>query len=186
VTPEEQALAIVVGLLEAQGIPYMVTGSVASSFYGRPRSTHDADVVIDPTAEQLTRFVGSIADAGFYVNAGAARRALQQRTLFNVIEVGTASKIDLIVRRDRPFSVEEFSRRRPVNFAFRSSVVLVSPEDVILSKLEWAQVSGVSERQLVDVRGILDATASLDFDYIERWVAALGLDDLWRRVSSRS
>jgi hypothetical protein len=62
----------------------------------------------------------------------------------------------------------------------------VSPEDVILSKLECSQESGVSERQLVDVRGILDATAGLDVDYIERWVATLGLDDLWRRVSRRS
>ena len=39
----------------------MVTGSVASSYHGRPRSTHDADIVIDPNREQLDAFLGQPA-----------------------------------------------------------------------------------------------------------------------------
>ena len=52
-TTEEQVLTHIVRALESLGIPYMVTGSVASSFHGKPRTTHDADVVIDPTPEAL-------------------------------------------------------------------------------------------------------------------------------------
>lgn len=184
-TPEEQALATVIDLLERHGIPYMVTGSIASSYYGRPRSTHDADIVIDPTPDSLAGFVQAVAHAGFHANVDGALRALDQRTLFNVIEVGSASKIDLIIRGDRPFSREEFSRRQPANFAFRSDVALVSVEDAILSKLEWARASGGSERQLADIRGMLEVTEDIDQGYLERWIAALGLGDLWQRATTR-
>lgn len=186
-TPEERAVALVIDLLEQNQIPYMLTGSMASSYYGRPRSTHDADLVIDPAREQLIRFLDGVTEAGFYAEASAAVRAFERRTVFNVIEMSSASKVDLILKRERPFSVEEFSRRRPANLAFRSGVALVSPEDAILSKLEWAHLSGVSERQLTDIRGILDVTSgNVDVGYIERWVAVLGLTDLWSRLSQRN
>lgn len=121
-TPEEQALATVVQTLERCGIAYMVTGSVASSDYGRPRSTHDADVVVDPTPGQLEEFVEALEGDGFYVDAGSAQQALRLRRAFNVIEMTFACKIDLIVRQDRDFSREEFSRRRPVDLTFRPNV----------------------------------------------------------------
>ena len=59
-SPEEEALAIVVATLDRLAIPFMLTGSVASSYHGHPRATHDADVVIDPTAEQLDGLVESL------------------------------------------------------------------------------------------------------------------------------
>jgi hypothetical protein len=66
--------------------------------------------------------------------------------------------VDIIIRKDRAFSREEFSRRRPVDPPFAERVSIVSPEDAILSKLEWAKQSGSSERQLADVAGIVDVT----------------------------
>jgi hypothetical protein len=65
VSPEEDALRIVIEALRRLDVPHMVTGSVASSYYGRPRTTHDADVVIDPTATQLDDLVVLLTDAGF-------------------------------------------------------------------------------------------------------------------------
>jgi len=53
VTPEQEALFEVPRVLERLRIPHMVTGSTASSFHGRPRLTHDADIVIDPSPDQL-------------------------------------------------------------------------------------------------------------------------------------
>lgn len=64
-SPEEEALVRVVRALETEAIPYMVTGSIASSYHGRPRSTHDADIVIDPAPEPLVRLVRRLAAAGF-------------------------------------------------------------------------------------------------------------------------
>jgi hypothetical protein len=139
VSPEEKALATVVDLLTRLAVPYMITGSVAASFHGRPRATHDADVVIDPTPPQLEQLLQGLADAGFYVSPEGAREALRHRRPFNVIETSHACKIDLIIRRERPFSIEEFARRRPIDLPFGLGVTMVTPEDAVLSKLEWAR-----------------------------------------------
>jgi hypothetical protein len=180
VSPEEQTLAAIVGHLDRLRIPYMLTGSVASSFYGRPRSTHDADIVIDPTSTQVASLTADLSAGGFYVDADAAQAALSSRRHFNAIEMRSACKVDIIIRKDRAFSREEFSRRRPVDLPFADAVSIVSPEDAILSKLEWAKRSGSSERQLADVAGIVEVTVPLDRNYIEHWAVELGVDDLWR------
>ncbi len=185
-TPEEDALGHLIRRLEEVKIPYMVTGSVASSHHGRPRATHDIDVVIDPTPSTLEPLVESLARAGFYVDAERARDALRRRRLFNVIDDRTAVKIDLIIRKDRPFSVQELERRRSAEFGAGLQVALASPEDTVLSKLEWSARSGGSETQLADVAGILDVQGDrLDVAYIERWARELGLLDFWRRVADR-
>jgi len=185
-TPEEEALAQVVRHLETLGIPYMVTGSLASSHHGRPRMTHDIDVVFDPSPETLKQLVAELLSEGFYVDAAVARDALRRRRQFNVIQTESAAKIDLIVRKDRPFSSEELRRRRPVELGGGTRVALATPEDTILSKLEWAGKSGGSEKQIADVVGVLDVHGgALDREYIERWARELGVLDLWRDVTSR-
>ena len=181
-SPEEDALRRVLELLERHEIPYMLTGSVAASFHGRPRATHDADVVIDPDAERLDAFVDALDAAGFYVDATGARVALDLRRQFNAIDMESATKIDLIVRKDRPFSVAEFERRQRVDLSFAAGVAVVSPEDAILSKLEWARTSD-SERQIRDAANVVEMNPGLDREYIERWAAALDVIELWRRVA---
>jgi hypothetical protein len=181
-TPEEQALLGVVRLLEALTIPYMVVGSLASSHHGRPRSTHDVDVVIDPTEASLAALVQRLTDSGFYVNDGRAREALASRRQFNVIDVESASKVDLIVCKDRPFSREELRRSYPADLSEGVRCELATAEDTVVSKLEWARKSGESEKQLRDVAGILDVRADLDRDYVARWAEELGVTDLWERA----
>lgn len=184
-SPEEQALADVLALLHRLGIPFMLTGSVAASYHGRPRATHDVDVVIDPTPSQLAALVTELESAGFYVDSESATRALGARTKFNAIETRNACKIDLIVRRDRPFSEEEFRRRLIVDLDFAKSVPIVTPEDAILSKLEWARAAGDSDRQLTDAAGVLALNPQLDRLYVQRWARELGVDDLWTQISGR-
>jgi hypothetical protein len=184
-TPDEEALRRVVRALDRHGIAYMVTGSIAASYHGRPRSTHDADVVIDPTPEQLDRFVRDIAADDFYVDAAGARSALVERREFNTIEMHAACKIDLIILKDRPFSREEFDRRQRVDLDFERGVAIVTPEDAILSKLEWARRSGDSERQLRDAAGVLELNPGIDRPYIERWAVVLGVKDLWETLAGR-
>jgi hypothetical protein len=181
-TPEEQALADAVELFKRLGTPFMLTGSVATSYHGRPCATHDADVVIDPAPEQLEAAVAALAARGFYVDPEIARRALSDRTQFNVIETRYASKIGLIMRRDRPLSVEEFRRRISVDLSFASEVSIVTAEDAILSKLEWARRAGDSERQLADAAGVVAVNPSIDRTYIDHWSQILGVDDLWDRI----
>ncbi len=182
-TIEEQVLGRVIEIFERLRVPYMVTGSIAASYYGRPRSTHDADVVIDPAPPQLDLLLQALEAAGFYVDADGARAALGQHRQFNAIETTRAVKVDLIVKKDRPFSTEEFSRRQRVDFPFAADVATVTPEDAILSKLEWARQAGDSERQIRDAAGIVEVHPSLDREYIRRWAAHLGVLDLWTRIA---
>lgn len=159
--------------LKSAGIPHMVVGSNASSLWGAPRATHDLDLVIDPTEEQLDGLVASLGP-GWYADASAARAALRQRSMFNVIDTATGWKADLIIRKDRPFSREEFARRKLRNLLGRELPV-ASAEDVMLTKLEWARRSG-SERQLSDVREIVAMQGHrLDLDYLRRWARELRL-----------
>ncbi len=147
---EEEAVARLVRRLEALGIPYMVAGSVASSHHGLPRATNDADIVVDPTPEALEALVAGLAEEGYYVDVGVARDALRGRRLFNVIDPESAFKVDLIVRKERPFSREEFARRERRDLGRGLTASIATPEDTILSKLEWARKGGGSERQLDD------------------------------------
>jgi hypothetical protein len=181
-TGEREALERLVRRLEELEVPYMVAGSVASSHHGRPRATNDVDIVIDPAPETLDRLVAALAGEGYYVDAEAARRALASRRQFNVIDPATAFKVDLILRKDRAFSREEFSRRVRHDIA-GLSVPLATAEDTVLAKLEWARRAGGSERQLQDVAGILDVSGpQLDRAYIEKWASALEVLDLWQAL----
>ena len=176
-----ELLRRLVDKLDAAGVPHMVAGSFASTYHGVPRSTQDIDIVIDPTLSSLDALVASMPEEDYYVDADAARDALRRRAQFNVIDMATGWKVDLIVRKARPFSVEEFRRREPVEL-FGARVFVATAEDSILAKLEWAKL-GDSERQLRDVSGILSVRAtSLDRPYVERWAAELGILDEWRRV----
>lgn len=182
-TDEEDAINRLVRHLDELEIPYMVAGSVASSHHGRPRATNDADVVIDPSPDALERLVGALLAEGYYVDAATARRALAARRLFNVIDPDSAFKVDLIIRKDRPFSACEFARRERLELAGQM-LALATAEDTILAKLEWARKAGGSERQLEDVAGILQVSgARLDSAYIEKWAEELGVSDLWRKVA---
>lgn len=182
-TPDEDAIARVAGILDRLGVPYMVTGSVASSHHGRPRMTQDVDVVADPTPPALTRFVEEVASLGFYVDADTARDALARRRQFTIIEPRSASKIDVIIRKDRPFSHGELSRRQVVLLGGGPRVGVASPEDTILSKLEWARKAGGSEKQLADAAGIVAVQGdALDHRCLDRWAEELSVSDLWEQV----
>jgi hypothetical protein len=172
-------LALVIGRLEQAGVPYMVTGSLASSYHGEPRATLDVDIVIDPSRAALARLVRELGASGFYVDEEAARSALAQRSQFNAIGPD-AAKIDFVIRKKRPFSVEEFSRRQPADLLGTPGFVTTA-EDLVLAKLEWAAATD-SERQRRDVVGIVLAAEGLDVAYVERWAVALGVLDAWHAV----
>jgi hypothetical protein len=188
VTHADQAgslLDAIVTALDAIGIAHMVVGSFASTFHGEPRTTQDLDLVIDPTGQQLELLLAALHPDHFYVDPDVARDALRRRTMFNVIEMSSAWKLDLIIRKARPFSIEEMGRREAVTI-LDTAVKIATAEDTIISKLEWSKAGG-SERQLEDVAGILRVRAGhIDLVYVQRWVDELGLDAQWQRARDRS
>ena len=168
-------------ILDDASIPYMLTGSLAVAFYATPRATQDIDLVVEVPTDKLAALVERISDSGLYVSLGAAREAFLREGQFNAIDPETGWKVDFIIRKSRAFSVSEFSRRRPES-ALGLELPLVSREDLILAKLEWAKKSG-SELQLRDVGALFrHGEPDLDHAYLERWIEDLELAELWEEV----
>jgi len=101
--------------------------------------------------------------------------------MLNIIHLETGFKIDIILRKPRAFSVEEFNRRCKINFLGKDRW-FATPEDTILTKLEWCKL-GQSERQYEDALNIAIVQGeTLDFAYLARWSSELGLEDLLNRL----
>jgi hypothetical protein len=178
-------LATVVRLLEDAGIPYMLTGSLAAAFYAAPRATQDVDLVIEATDRQIDVLLDGLLAEGLYVSKEAAHEAFRAAGQFNVVDPETGWKADLIVRRNRPFSLEEFGRRRSARL-LGVEVALTSLEDLVIAKLEWSTL-GDSELQRRDLATLIDASgATLDRTYVEHWVDELGLETAWRDLLNRT
>ena len=161
-------------------IPYMLCGSIASSFHGEPRATKDIDLVIDCTRHHLPGLLQRLHEAGWYVSDSAAMEAVGQRTMFNVIDPDSGWKADLIVRKDRAFSLCEFERRQTaaVLGGDYATVILTTPEDTILSKLEWS-LGSHSEQQYRDALQVaIVGREMLDRDYLRQWAEPLGVGEL--------
>ena len=171
--------------LEANGIPYMLTGSLASSMYGIPRATNDIDIVIAPNRAQLLSFIQLFQRVGLTVHTETAMTALRTRTQFNVVDLRHGWKVDLIIRKDREFSTTEFERKETHDVE-GMRLTIATPEDVLVAKLEWAKM-GDSERQIEDAAGILKMQReTLDLNYIERWVEVLDVRQQWRAARERA
>jgi hypothetical protein len=180
VTSQDEFLGRLIERLERAEIPYMVAGSVGSSLHGRPRATQDVDLVIAPTEKQLDRFVASLGET-YYVSLDAAHEAYRCRTMFNVIDMEAGWKADLVIRKDRPFSLQEFQRRGRVDI-MGHTLWVVSPEDAILSKLEWSR-GRQSEVQFSDALGVaIVHYPRLDLNYLKRWAKEIGVEDQLARL----
>ena len=168
----------IVGHLDRHGIAYMLVGSFASAYFGALRTTFDVDIVIEATPEQLRGLVVDLQANDYYAELDAALSAHRHESLFNVIDNPTGWKIDLILRKSRPFDREEFVRRVPAKL-FDIQLFVASAEDVIISKLEWAKLGG-SQRQIEDVAKVLAAQwKALDQIYLSKWIGELELQEQW-------
>ncbi len=170
-------LGTIVAWLDEAEIPHMLAGSMASTYHGEPRMTRDIDMVIDPTPEAMNRFIASLVRPRFYVDD--AEGAVRRRGMCNVIDTDTGWKVDLIVRKDRPFSLEEFQRRERALIG-DIPLFVATAEDTVLAKLEWRSRSG-SDRQFDDVVSVL-AAQDVDLDYLRHWSRELDVAESLERA----
>lgn len=170
---ELEVLKDAVKRLENAGIRYMVTGSIALSYHAEPRMTRDVDLVVE-CGPRSAREIAALFQPDYYVSEEDIVRALRDAGMFNVLHTESVVKLDLIIRKETRFRVNEFDRRQRVSLP-GFEAWMVSKEDLILSKLAWARPT-MSELQLRDVRALL-ATGP-DVEYLRRWAAELSVTEL--------
>ena len=180
VSEEVEVLKMVTGRLDAVGIPYMVTGSMALNYYAVPRMTRDIDVVVELSTPDADRMCDLFRD-DFYIEPETVRESVEKRGTCNIIHMALVVKVDLVVRKDSEYRRTEFARRRKVSLEGHPFFI-VAPEDLVISKIDWAKDTR-SEVQLADARNLLRSTPGLDRPYLERWTTRLGLEALYREVS---
>lgn len=173
-------LATIVDKLNKAKIHYMVCGSLGSSTHGEPRATKDIDILITSSLKQLKQFISSFSE-DYYADYEMAEDAFRRQSMFNIIDIKTGWKVDLIFLKDNEYAIEEFSRRQDAKI-LEVEVKLVSPEDSILSKLHWAKM-GNSDRQLRDAFGVAVVQwEKLDKAYLKKWAQKLNVEDLLNRI----
>lgn len=175
----EDTLKRIAAALDEVGIPFMIAGSFATKAHGVPCAMQDLDVIVDPEPAQLEALLAALPRDAYHVDVDAARDALRERGIFNIVDLATAWRVDFIVLKDRPFSRGELARRVSTDL-LGVPVLVVSAEDTIVAELEWSKQSGGSETQRRNVAGILASRRpSLDLAYVRRWVQELGLSEEW-------
>ncbi|MBX9790264.1 MAG: hypothetical protein K2Y37_15205 [Pirellulales bacterium] len=172
---ERELLVDCLRRLNGLRVPYMLVGSMASNYWGIPRSTHDLDIVlwIEPTqTEELAKAFAR----DFFVQKSSIERAFAPPYQFNAIDELSALKIDFWLLRDVPFERAAFARRLQVDL-FGEQAWITTAEDVVLHKLYWNRLTP-SERQLTDAAGVCHVQAgALDVAYLQIWAARLGVEE---------
>jgi len=151
----------------------MLTGSMASNFWGIPRTTHDLDFVLSIEADRAEALVAAFED-GYGLDVASVHGAFRTPHMFNAIDRRSALKVDFWMLRTVPFEANMFARRLPVTL-FGEPAWIATAEDTVLHKLYWNGITP-SERQVGDAAGIVAVQgAELDRDYLERWARELGV-----------
>lgn len=165
--------------LDEAGIEFMLTGSMAMNYYAQPRMTRDIYLVVALTAAQASKIEIAFSP-DYYVSTVAVRDAITHESMFNLIHEDSLTKVDFIVRKRSPYRLAEFARRQPINIEDFTTWI-VSKEDLIISKLDWAKDTR-STQQFGDIRNLI--SSGCDTAYIDQWTESLGLGNLWTEIQS--
>jgi len=171
--------------LNAAGVKYFVSGSVAAMHYGESRLTIDIDVVVHLRFGDVSSILDAFSEPDFFVQKESVIRALREDGQFNVIQPSTGMKIDFMCAEVSAYNDSRFARVQSME-EHGTTVWFSAPEDVILKKLEYFK-EGASDKHLRDIASMIKVSgATFDRDYLERWARSLGVEEEWRVVKNRA
>ncbi|MDX1630856.1 MAG: hypothetical protein R3234_03290 [Thermoanaerobaculia bacterium] len=180
-----ELLRRLVEVLESLDLPYFVTGSTATIFYGEPRFTADIDVVVRLTEEAVPDFAEAFEGSDFYLDVGSIHDALSRETQFNVIHPASGLKVDVMIPEESPFDQMRFERARRVRPDPEFEAMFATPEDVILMKMVYFREGG-SEKHLRDIAGVVKISGdALDRSYLAEWARRLEVTEIWHSILVR-
>lgn len=177
----------VIKALNEIGVQYMLTGSVASNFYGQPRLTHDVDLAVAINPGQIKILSSKFPSSRFYLSEEAAADAVKTRTMFNLIDSETGLKADFWILDENDSLKSSAFRRRRTAVVLGQKTFIATPEDIILLKLDWHRQSGESMVQLKDALAVFEIQRSdLDMDYLKSMAQSVGLAELLTNLESQA
>ena len=184
------AITPVIRTFDDLAIPYYLGGSIASSVHGVARATMDVDVIADLGRDHVGPLVTRL-QGEYYIDEQMIRNAIARVSSFNLIHLETMVKVDVFVQKTDPYHRSALARRikdRLVEDDEDSAFCIAAAEDIILTKLQWYELSGaVSERQWLDVLGVIKVQGeSLDREYLCTWSETLGLLELLKGAFSEA
>lgn len=182
---QSELLEWVANALERLGIPYFVTGSVASAAWGEPRFTNDIDIVVQLNDSQTDPLIASFPESDFYISRSAVEEAVRRRRMFNIIHFASGLKVDMVVASTSEFDFERMTRVRLLPALPDRMVPFASPEDVILKKMVYFR-EGSSEKHLRDIGAVLATQGpGIDRQYLARWIQKFKLEEIWNLIEQR-
>lgn len=170
---------------EALNIPYFIGGSLATAVHGIARATMDVDLVADIQIDQIQSLLQALGES-FFADEPMIKDAVLQRMGFNIIHKESMFKVDVFPVQDRAFDHSQLERR--TTYALSDDperrAYIASPEDNILSKLEWYRLGGeISDRQWQDVLNVLKIQGErISRPYLQHWAKQLKVYDLLERA----
>ncbi|MFH0798935.1 MAG: hypothetical protein V2A66_01995 [Pseudomonadota bacterium] len=171
--------------IEALDLDYMITGSVASILYGKPRLTQDMDVVVVFPASKIKGFTKSFDIDDYYCPPDETIQEairLGENGHMNVIDQKTGFKIDIYPAGDDDLTKWGFENRKRVELIANETVWVAPPEYVILKKLVYYKEGG-SQKHIEDIKGMLDVSGDqINTTFIDRWAKKLSLTMEWASV----
>lgn len=170
---EQELLVDCLRRLNGAEITYYLTGSMASNYWGIPRTTHDLDFVVQLPPSAVGQIVSAFTPA-YFIDEASVRAAYQPPHQFNAIDTRSAMKVDFWLPTPAPFDREMLRRRVRVTL-FGEPAWITTAEDSILHKLVWNKITP-SDRQLGDAAGVVAIQSEkLDRSYLKKWAGPLGV-----------
>lgn len=180
-----ELIRVFVDPLENLRLPYIVTGSIASTFYGEPRLTHDIDLVVHLQNQDIQKFIGSFDPQNFYcppdtvIGIELRRRPYGH---FNIIHHASGFKADFYTSSADQLHEWALKDRRRLEITKEFSLWVAPPEYLIIRKLEFYREGG-SEKHLLDIRKMLPLVGEgLDHQFLAQEIARRNLSDASNKV----
>lgn len=184
---QRDILLLISKLLADLKIPYLLTGSFASSYYGFPRATHDIDFVMEIEIENYPKMKNAFGklEKDFLIDLIEMQESIKKHFQFSILHVESQIKVDFWPMKKNEFNTSRLKRKRE-EIIFNHKVWMISPEDLILTKLLLCKEIR-SERHLRDCIGIIKVQAGiLDRKFLAFWAKKLGVNDLYKEISAKN
>ena len=174
-----EGFADFIGPLGKSGLPYCLTGSLASAVYGEPRSTVDVDFVVLIRVADVGALRAAFPETEYYVPPTETllmetRRG--ERGMFNLIHNASMLKADIFIAARDPLHHWALQHRRREQLG-GDELWIAPTEYVIIRKLEYFR-EGEGYKHQRDIRFMVACT-ELDRSFLDAQIERLGLREQW-------